>query len=188
MIASAPVVTRPSAAAAAGRSRPTTTTTRESMPRSSCSRRSPSSRNLRDPVSARGILDSYRSAQQAAAPPPAPENNSDLDDEGGEACPVGCVTEITKKSELSRALAAAEARGGSSASSSSSAPLSPGIVVVDFYKTACGACKCVSLFSLFLLSRFFLSPGTTAESGKNTHLPSILFSLSLSLSFLLSQY
>jgi hypothetical protein len=160
MLASA-LVTRPRAAA--GRNRPTATMA-ESMPHRSSPRRShprtaaPTSSH----VTARGILDSYRSAQQQAPPPrpPSPsasEQPTDFDDEGGEACPVGCVAEISRKSELERALAAAEARGGGSASPSSPSPPAPspsgpcssssayplprGIVVVDFYKTACGACK-----------------------------------------------
>ena len=125
-------------------------TTRKSMPRPSwLSLRRPTSPTS-SPVAVRGILDSYRSAQQQQTPPPstspssAPELDDDDDgDEGGEACPVGCVTQIFGRSELEAALAAAEARGGASASSSfsSSSSLPPGIVVVDFYKKACGACK-----------------------------------------------
>ena len=126
-----------------------TLSTTDPMPRPRRSRLSPppTSWSLASPVAARGILDSYRSAQQQAAPPAPKITDGGLDDddgdEGGEACPVGCVSEITRRSELEAALTAAEARGALSAasSSSSSPPLPPGIVVVDFYKKACGACK-----------------------------------------------
>ena len=81
----------------------------------------------------RGILDAVRAATAGARP------TEDEDEEEGdalEACPIGCVTEIP----------GAEADdGGLAAFDAALAAAPPGaLVVVDFYKTACGACRYVA--------------------------------------------
>ena len=51
----------------------------------------------------------------------------DIDEDSEDVCHVGCVREISTKQELEHALEAAQRRKA--------------VVVVDFFKTACGSCK-----------------------------------------------
>jgi thiol-disulfide isomerase/thioredoxin len=73
----------------------------------------------------RGILDAFRAAA-------GEEDDNEEDGDDADACPVDCVAEIATPSDLDSALSAA-------------ASLSPAtLVVVDFYKTSCGACRYIA--------------------------------------------
>lgn len=77
-----------------------------------------------------GILDSYRAASSASsAASDDGGDDDDLDDDGLDACPIDCVTEVETPEDLDAILADV-------------APST--LVVVDYYKTACGACRYVA--------------------------------------------
>lgn len=84
-------------------------------------------------VQTAGILDSYRREQgQATAERPAGVENKDTDpdsshDEG--ACSAECVREVFTAEQLDGAISRADPKT---------------LVVVDFYRTACGSCKYIS--------------------------------------------
>lgn len=90
-------------------------------------------------VVARGILDSYRRERGLAVDspptadgPPTPPVDGDADGgcavtwTGDTVCSIGCVGEVETPADLDAAHSAAGADA---------------LVVVDFYKTACGACR-----------------------------------------------
>jgi hypothetical protein len=104
-------------------------------------------------IQCRGILDSYRrerglpvpdddsagavALQQLRTPPESSEDD-DLE------CPVECVQELKDVAALDAVLNSAHPNT---------------LIVIDFYKTACGACRCgAECDDAFLLLRFLLSP------------------------------
>jgi hypothetical protein len=91
-------------------------------------------RPRRAPRAPRGILDHHRREKGIAVETPAADAASTTPTDGGcgatwdpeGACPVGCVAEVESPGDL----AAARASAGDD-----------GLVIVDYYRTACGACR-----------------------------------------------
>ena len=88
-------------------------------------------------TAARGILDSYRSSTAStsdAAGAGGDGGGGDDDDDGAGACPIDCVCEVV----------GAEGDGLSAFDAALAAAGPDALVVVDFYKTACGACRYIA--------------------------------------------